>query len=368
MTDSIFQPQRIWKHRGPLRNTKKAIKNGKLTVGYMGGSISDGRGFNKWPEAVTAWLVEKFPNVQIVSENSAIGATSSDLALFRAERDIINRGCDLVFIEYAANDLGIEPTRRARHREGLLRKLLRNGNCDVVCVYTFMQEMYEEMIQGQVPQTIADFEKLCEHYNLGSIWMGQYALNEVLKGRMRWEEWLPDALHPTERGSFSYAQSVTSFLEKEFSCDSETESINTMPAPLDPLNWEETELIPFEKMRCTGPWFIRRSLDSVFMDQLLSTSAPGSTIRVEFEGRAVLGAFDFGKKSAEVQYSIDGGPTQVSHFDKLDWVPDCGLFLLRSFGENLEPGKHVLELETVNTSKLFFPGTRCDLAFIGVVK
>lgn len=85
----------IWKHRNPLVNTMKAIENGKLIIGFVGGSITDGRGFHNWPEPVVAWFVEKYPDVQIVVENAAIGATGSDLAVFRAERDLINRGCKI---------------------------------------------------------------------------------------------------------------------------------------------------------------------------------------------------------------------------------------------------------------------------------
>ncbi|MCD9023228.1 ROK family protein [Cohnella silvisoli] len=47
---------------------------------------------------------------------------------------------------------------------------------------------------------------MAEHYGIGSVWKGLYGLEEVKKGRMRWEEWLPDGLHPTERGSLSYGR------------------------------------------------------------------------------------------------------------------------------------------------------------------
>ncbi|MCL6444234.1 MAG: SGNH/GDSL hydrolase family protein, partial [Alicyclobacillus sp.] len=177
------------------------MARGRLTVGFIGGSITDARPGHNWPEGVLAWLVERYPNVRIVVENAAIGATGSDLAVFRADRDLVRHNCDLVFVEFAVNDMGLAAERRYRTREGLLRKILKSGRTDVVVVYTYAQDMYEDMMHNRVPASIAEFEELAAHYGLPSVWMGLYALDEVKRGRMKWEEWLPDGLHPTQRGS-----------------------------------------------------------------------------------------------------------------------------------------------------------------------
>ncbi len=71
----------VFKYRGALNRTLAAIKSGSLTIGFIGGSITDSRGRNRWPEPVTAWFVDKFLNVKIIVENAAIGATGSDLAV-----------------------------------------------------------------------------------------------------------------------------------------------------------------------------------------------------------------------------------------------------------------------------------------------
>lgn len=355
--------------RNPLVNTVHALKRGKLTIGFIGGSITDGRQRHNWPEPVTAWFVEHFPNVRIVEENAAIGATGSDLAVFRVTRDLIDRGCDLVFVEFAANDYAVERVRRRRSREGLYRKLLAQGDRDVVAVYTYIQNMYDDMIAGRTPESIADFELLCEHYGTGSVWMSRYAMDEVLLGRMRWEEWLPDGLHPTERGSYSYGQSVIQYLEQELAGWESLEHRPYMvPSPLDPLNWEHTEFIPFERVKTTGPWYERRSFDSTWMDIVLETSAPGSRVSFNFEGRGLLIGFDFGKKSAEVRYRIDGGQDVTTKFERPNWVPDSSMFLLREFGENLADGPHHFEMETVHGNFEGCQGTQCVIAFIGVIR
>src|SRR5690606_1319664 len=122
---------------------------------------------HNWPEPVTAWLVDAYPNVRFSVENAAIGATGSDLAVLRAKRDLIDRGCDIVFIDYAVNDEGTETDRRMRTREGLLRKLRAEGRCDIVLVHTYSANMYEAMMNGEQPDTVRELEQLAEHYDAG---------------------------------------------------------------------------------------------------------------------------------------------------------------------------------------------------------
>ena len=51
----------IYHHRGGLKHTLRATQKGTLILGFIGGSITDGRPEWNWPEAVTAWFVERFP-------------------------------------------------------------------------------------------------------------------------------------------------------------------------------------------------------------------------------------------------------------------------------------------------------------------
>ncbi|MEI6518850.1 MAG: SGNH/GDSL hydrolase family protein [bacterium] len=365
----------IIQNRGRLSRTIDALNKGAITVGFIGGSITDPRpGFN-WPEGVCAWLVEKYPGLRLTVENAAIGATGSDLAVFRAERDLINRGCDIVFIEFAVNDGGTPAEQRMRTREGLVRKLLKGAKCDIVFTYTYGQNMYADMISGVVPATIAEFEQLAEHYQISSVWMALNALQEVQKGRMRWEEWLPDGLHPQFRGSASYAQSVNQFLEKELSRQPSPFGIidDESHEPLNADNWENCYLLPFENVRLTGPWTIRRSASMVWIDQLLHTAAVGAKLAFDFEGRGLLLGFDFGRSSAEFRYQIDGGEWKDSNRDRPDWCGESGWLRTFLVSEELAAGKHTFELEVVHGDPTGanpftkYCGTNMDLGLIGII-
>ncbi|RUT29567.1 SGNH/GDSL hydrolase family protein [Paenibacillus zeisoli] len=417
----------IWNHRRRLERTLQRIGEGTLTLGFIGGSITDARPRHNWPEPVIAWFSEVFPQVTLKVENAAIGATGSDLAVFRAERDLIDRGADLVFVEYAVNDYGEPQEKRGRTREGLIRQLLAGEGRDVVLTYTYMQEMYEAMMNGEVPDSIAELEQLGVHYGLGSIWMGRYALDEVQKGRMRWQEWLPDGLHPTQRGSLSYAHSVIKFLERELverqaepardepgaelRAEPETESgygsgsdlrakpefeLGTQPEsesglnygsdnglnngstpgsstwnrpdPLNPNNWERVEHVPFENMKWQGPWVIRRWVNLEWIDRVLETAAVGAKLSFEFEGRGLALGFDFGKASSEFKYRLDGGEWKISSRDRPSWVGDEGWFRLLVIADDLTEGPHEIEIEVIHGSAESCTGTDFRLAFAGVIK
>jgi hypothetical protein len=352
-------------HRRPLTHTWQALRNGSITLGFIGGSITDPRPGHNWPEPVIAWFVETFPKARVSVENAAIGATGSELAVFRANRDLIDRGCDIVFVDYAVNDGGEPREKRERTREGLLRKLLADGKRDVVLAHTFSQDQYTDITNGVVPPTIADFEKLAGHYGIGSVWMGLHAIEEVRKGLIRWEEWLPDGLHPQSRGSLSYGQSVIAFLEKERTRSKP--KVAALPPPLNPLNWENTRPLPFAKVSLTGPWTVRRWSKLAWIDQTLSTSSPGARLSFTFKGRGLSLGFDFGKKSSEFRYRIDGAEWQASKRDRPAWCGDEGWFRMSHIADDLPSGNHTFELEVVHGNDANCTGTNFNLALIGIV-
>lgn len=350
--------------RSPLANFRRALDSGTVRVGFLGGSITDQKTGTRWPEMFSAWLTAKWPRVRWIFENAAIGATGSDLAVFRAKRDIIERDCDLVFVEYAVNDHGTAPERRARAREGAIRQLLAGCRRDVVLVYTFMREFHEDMEAGRAPSSVADFEILAEHYGLNSVWLGLHAWREVNEGLMRWEEWLPDGLHPEHRGSHSYAQAVIANVGKGLASKGKTK---TLPPALDPLCWERPRIIPFAEIERTGPWTERRWGALNWIDQVLFTTAPGATLRGKFHGRNLVAGFDFGSASSEIRWRIDRGSWQTSVRDRPEWCGPSGWYRPLVLAENLKPGARTFELETLHGDTPECTGCTTCIPFIASV-
>jgi hypothetical protein len=352
--------------RGNFFNTKKALSNGELHLGFIGGSITDSREKNRWPEPVIAWFCKNYPSLRLFVENAAIGSTGSDLAVFRVDRDLIERNCDLIFIEYAVNDISVPSERRMRSREGLIRKLLKSSKTDLILTYTYIQDMYEDMINEHMPDSITEFELLAEHYNISSVWMGLYALNELRAGQIRWEEWLPDGLHPESRGSCVYAKSVTDFLQIALS-DNNVSHANKLPLPLNCNNWEYSYLIPFDKVKLVGPWTIRRMTTIKWIEQVLETSAVGSKMFFKFRGQGLVLGFDFGKCSSEFKYRLDERDWVNVIRDRPYWCGNDGWYRLELIAENLENKIHEIEIVVTHGNRPECTGTNFALGLIGVV-
>ena len=363
----MSRPFGVYRHRGGLPVTRQRLAEGRLTVGFVGGSITDPRPHMNWPDYVVPWLVAEFPRARIVVENAAIGATGSDLAVFRAERDLVGPGCDLVFVEFAVNDFDEPPERRFRTREGLIRKLLAAG-CEVVLAYTFSQPMYDDMIGGRLPPSIADFEVLAEHYGLGSIWMGLHALNEVRAGQLRWEAWLPDGLHPQHLGSQCYAQSVIGYLEAELARPGRDKrpARRSLPPPHNPRHWQHARVLPLDQVATTGPWALHRWAGCPWIDQVLETAAPGATAALDFHGRGLALGFDFGNQSSEFRWRLDGGAWQDSQRPRFDWCGPEGWCRIFHVTDDLPAGHHRFELEVTHPGEGKI-GTNCRLAMVGVI-
>jgi hypothetical protein len=359
----------VLRHRRPLTRARAAAAAGRLSVGFLGGSITAPKTGTRWPEPFTGWLAARLPEVRLIVENAALGATGSDLAAFRAQPEVIARGCDLVFVEYAVNDFGTPTSRRNRTREGVLRQLIASG-ADVVLVYTFSAEMLPDMQAGRVPSSIAEFEALAEHYGLGSVWMGLHAWSEVGRGLMTWSEWLPDGLHPEERGSLSYAQSVIAFCAAEWGQASPAAAWLGRPALPPPLHggaWEKTSALDLDTPTLTGPWTLRRWFTCLGMDRALTTSVPGARLLCEFEGRGLVVGFDFGRLASEVRYRVDGGEWQQTTRDRPDWCGDSGWYRPTVVADDLPPGRHTFELETLDVSVPRGRGTVTTIGLLGVI-
>ena len=340
-----------WIEREQLTALQHGIATGMVTLGFIGGSITDGRPRYNWPEYVVQWLIEQYPTVRFRIENAAIGATGSDLGVFRVQRDLIDRGCNIVFIEYAVNDDEIPTEKRHRSREGLIRKLLQGDAKDLILVYTFCNTMLISMEDDSYPPSIEEFEQLANYYQLPSIWVGKYGLDQVKSDRLSMEEWLPDGIHPSKVGSRIYAECVITFLQEQLQdsgkisrLTSHETSRNKLIHPIDSLCWEQVYELPFSQIVTNGRWVEQRWHDYEWIDTILETTEIGASLAFVFEGRGLVLAFDFGYQSAEFHYRIDGGAWLESNRDCPDWVGASGWYRLFDCGDDLRPGEHRFEL------------------------
>lgn len=332
--------------RSGLPYAQAALLRGRITIGFIGGSITDPRPRYSWPEAVVAWLADRFPALRIRVENAAIGGTNSELACFRARRDLVERGCDLVFVEYAVNDLPEPSARRARSREGLLRQLLASRTTDVVLVHVFAQAMLEDMRSGGHHPSVAEFESLAEYYQLNSVFSGLHAYRQLCRGLLRAEEWLPDGLHPQARGSLSYAEPVISLLDDLLHRPAAVEdsSPDTLPVPCDPDCWQHITLADPATFALEGAWIERRWAHHTAIDFVLETHSPEASLSAEVFGHTLALGWDEGLDAGRFSWRIDEGEWQSYDRKPGAWLPETSLYRSLVLGEGLSESLHRVEL------------------------
>ena len=129
-----------------LKNTVYRLNHDRaLTVGFFGGSITEGAGSSdptktSWAGRTAEWLKKRYPDVDFAFRNRAIGGTGSDFGVYRLESELMPEGeplPQLYFIEFAVNDYGWVYESIHTSMECIVRKIWsRCPTADIVFVYT----------------------------------------------------------------------------------------------------------------------------------------------------------------------------------------------------------------------------------------
>ena len=356
----------IVNHRKGLTRLKSAIASkDSLRIGYIGGSITEEPLKHNWPEYVSAWAKDTYPDKRIYAENIGIGGTGSELAVFRFDWELADKDCDIIFIEFAVNDYWMPTSLRERTREGLVRKILAKTNADIVFVYTYIQDLYDDMMAGVVPETIAEFERIAEHYGIGSVWMAKRAFDSMTRGMISFEEWLPDGLHPASTGSRLYASAVIDYLAEETASDANaSDGIDRDTPPLHPQNWENAKVLPFESLNAQGNWIIK-SMYNRDIRYALYTSSTTAALSFSCRCRTVVMCRLFGSRCCgAVKYRINGGEWQTDSREALEWMGAADWMYQINLADSEEEQDYFVEIRGEKTD---VGGSGLYITHIGII-
>ncbi|MCM1055695.1 MAG: GDSL-type esterase/lipase family protein [Bacteroides sp.] len=169
---------------------KKAEAGEEITVGFIGGSITEGISAGDslcYAKLTHNALSEMFPDTTVNYINAGLSGTPSVLGVVRAERDLFaDKQPDIIFIEFAVNDGGDQQYKDCY--ESLVKKCLDKENQPaVVLLFTVLKNRYSCQPQMAV---------VGEHYGLPMISVGN-AINPMFDaGLMTWESYSDDESHP----------------------------------------------------------------------------------------------------------------------------------------------------------------------------
>ncbi len=336
-----------------------------VTIVYFGGSITNHPGYRVFSEE---WFKSQYPESKITTVNAGIGGTGSDLGVFRMDQDVLEYNPDLVFVEFAVNDGGMDSLVICHSMEGIVRKIKKhNPQTDICFLYTVNQGMLNDLMQGRLCKSMRCMENIAEYYHIPSINFAINVINLVKKdslifkgekgknysGKMVFSE---DGTHPTfDCGHKIYTKTLTqSMLAMEKMKAAKT--VKKLKSELYPGNYERAKSISVSEFRKSSGWKVVPTDDRIYkyyqgsskvFPDLIVSDNPLDYIEIKFKGR-VAGLFDvIGPGSGGFTYEIDGGgKTTVRRFDVY-----CGNVYRSNykFMPLMEEGIHSLVIRPDNT-------------------
>jgi lysophospholipase L1-like esterase len=353
--------------RGGLPNffQKAQTTGAELKIGYLGGSITAQKG---WRVLTLEHFKKAYPQAAFTEINAAIGGTGSDLGVFRVQQDVLSKGPDLLFVEFAVNDGGADPQRIIRAMEGIVRQTWKaNPKCDICFVYTLTEALSPPMLEGKLQRSASAMEKVADHYGIPSITLGMEVAKLAKAGKLLWKAPLPktdadkvalgdkfvfagDGVHPHDStGQVLYAQAIVRSLPA-LAIANNTPTTHVSNLALDPANWERATLVPINAAKLSDGIVLDAMKTDGYakgwanrLPAMVRLTQPGQSIEFKFKGTHCAVYDIIGPAGGMVAVTLDG--KALKPVQRIDAY--CTYSRLASFvvGTDLPEGVHSVRLE-----------------------
>lgn len=202
----VANPGYIWNIKEVMR---RAEAGEKLTIGFIGGSITQGS-LSSTPQKCYAYLVYKwwvntFPDAQFKYVNAGIGGTTSQFGVARAEDDLLAAKPDFVIAEFSVNDESTEHFEETY--EGLVRRILSSESHPALMLVHNV--CYNNGASAELVHS-----RIARHYNLPSVSMQSTLYKALLNCKFDNRRITPDDLHPNDCGHELVSMVITKRLEQ----------------------------------------------------------------------------------------------------------------------------------------------------------
>ncbi len=186
---------------------RKAQMGEKVTIGTIGGSITEGSSSTKYENCYAYgfnnWWVEKFPKAEINFINAGIGGTDSYFGVHRVDEHILSYNPDVVIVEFAVNDK--DRILNKNSYDSLVRKILSAESMPAVIL------LFNTMQNGESMQDI--HMEIGKAYNLPMISYHDAVYPEISAGTLNWNDIASDYVHPNDAGHNIIRQLITKYLD-----------------------------------------------------------------------------------------------------------------------------------------------------------
>lgn len=210
ITDKMIEISRL--NEGNKARLAKVIKKAQggedITVGYIGGSITQGSSAGNdlcYAKLTSDWLQTTFPDINVNYVNAGIGATGSYIGVYRADRDLLSKNPDLVFVEFSVNDTTENTDRNIASYDSLLRKIWGYETSPAIVCIGMTQE------DGT---SFAPHEEIAKSYDLPFISYKNAILHVINdKNFIKWDDISDDNIHPNVAGHKVLSDLITDYLQ-----------------------------------------------------------------------------------------------------------------------------------------------------------
>lgn len=186
---------------------KKAQNGESITVGVIGGSITQGSLASSQASCYASlfrdWWTSAFPNSEINFVNAGIGGTNSYLGVHRVDEQLLSYDPDVVIVEFSVNDT--DKMINKFSYDSLVRKILsHSSNPTVMLLFTTMED-------GTSLQDV--HKEIGTAYDLPMISYHDAVYPEVAAGTLNWKDISPDNIHPNDAGHSIIGQILSRYLD-----------------------------------------------------------------------------------------------------------------------------------------------------------
>ncbi|MFN5761386.1 MAG: GDSL-type esterase/lipase family protein [Sphingobacteriales bacterium] len=367
----ILLPSLFHNNRSGLENSfNRFTKEKKGRVAFMGGSITEGKG---WRELVCQYLKEKFSETDFEFINAGISSTGSTPGAFRLGVDVLSRGqIDLFFEEAAVNDRtnGFPNQAQIRGMEGIIRHMrLANPQADIVMMHCVDPDKINDYRNGNVPLEIRNHETIAERYRVNSIHWAREVTQRIDAAEFTWNEDFVN-LHPSPFGQQVYVRSLRAFLDAAFEqAKGKQTKDHALPAIIDPFSYAGGDYVEVSRAKLFNGWRLdpkwkpndgletRKQYVNI---PAVIAETPGSKLDFEFTGTAVGICIASGPDAGKIQYSIDGKPFQTADL-YTKWSSSLHLPWYIMLDDELKRKKHKLTIVISSDKNEKSKGNTCRI-------
>ena len=284
----------------------KAQAGEKITIGYIGGSITEGGSSTSRDKSFVNISGNYFKNTfgtgnNVSFVNAGKAGTSSVVGNMRVDKDIFSKNCDIIFIEFAVNDQGGD--RFQKSYESLVKKCLMQENAPAVVLITLCQKSLGTNEDWMV--------KVGENYDLPVI-SGKGAIQG---GSVNWDSQYGsgDTIHPGNGGHQMIADWIGYYYRQALRSENASDSYEIPSKEVFGAEYANNHLVDFNQLNGfnAGGW--KRNNDGSYSPN------GGQPMTFKINGKGILLLFQSNSNGmGSVNVSANGKTNKVNA--NLQWT------------------------------------------------